>query len=217
MSFSRWWTETTAALGDHIPLPLVALLLVLVTALVCAGWYTYPAWVPRRLPRPRWRLPRLRRRLRRRPRRPAPVDTDDPLDLPLPQPTGTPGHHLPLADRLAAEGRYDEAIRERLRGMVRELSDREVVRVRPGMTVTEIVAAATARRPTLDPPLTAAAAIFTRVWYAQRPATAEQDHRLREHAVTLRRLLTTPSADHPETAPATAGGGPVEGPGESAR
>ena len=202
MSFTRWWTETTAALGDHLPLPLVTLLLVLVTALISAAWYAYPAWVPHRIPRPR------RHRRPARPVRPTVTDTDGTSDAQPPQPTGPPAHHVALADRLAAEGRYDEAIRERLRGMVRELSDHDVVRVRPGMTVTEIVTAAAANHPPAGPPLTAAATIFTRVWYAQRPASAEHDHRLREHAVTLRRLLTDPAA---------VGSGPFDGSGQPAR
>ncbi|MFD6755948.1 DUF4129 domain-containing protein [Micromonospora gifhornensis] len=224
MSFTRWWTETTAALGDHVPLPLVALLLVLATVLAAAGWYTYPAWVPRRFPRPR-RLPRLRRR-RRPPRAPRPrrVDTDAAVDPESPQPTGPPAHHVSLADRLAAEGRYDEAIRERLRGMVRELSDRGLVSVRPGTTVTEIVEAAATRHPPAGPPVAAAAATFARVWYAQRPGTADHDKQVRDHAATLHRLLIDRPADSSDGAvpagsggavPAGSGGG--DGSGEYAR
>ncbi|MEE3919769.1 hypothetical protein V2I01_20240 [Micromonospora sp. BRA006-A] len=48
---SRWWTETVAALGDVVPLPLAALILLAVALLVALGWYFFPAWVPRRLPR----------------------------------------------------------------------------------------------------------------------------------------------------------------------
>ncbi|NED49983.1 DUF4129 domain-containing protein, partial [Micromonospora aurantiaca] len=73
---SRWWTEAVAALGDVVPLPLAALILLAVALLVALGWYFFPAWVPRRLPRfslprlrrprlPRFRLPRFRRRARR--------------------------------------------------------------------------------------------------------------------------------------------------------
>ncbi|MBM0229282.1 DUF4129 domain-containing protein, partial [Micromonospora sp. ATA51] len=60
---SRWWTEAVAALGDLVPLPLAALLLVLAALLAALAWYFFPAWVPRRSPRlrlPRLRLPRLR-------------------------------------------------------------------------------------------------------------------------------------------------------------
>ncbi|MEV4712512.1 DUF4129 domain-containing protein [Micromonospora sp. NPDC049374] len=180
MSVSRWWTETTAALGDHLPLPLVALLLVLATALTATAWYTFPAWLPRRLPRPR-----RRRRTGGEKRKPA---TAPPVTV-APPPSAGPVGTVVVADRLAAEGRYDEAVRERLRVMLHQLTDRHVVQVRPGMTVAEVVTEAAANHPPAGPPLTAAAGIFSEVWYAQRPATAEHDHRMRDHAGQLGDLL----------------------------
>ncbi len=201
MSFSRWWTETTAALGDRMPLPLAALLLVLATVLAATAWYTHPAWVPRRLPRLS-RLPRLRRRRRDRRARPATATAAPAPAIDLPRPDAPPAGTATLADRLAAEGRYDEAIRERLRAMLHDLSDRQVVRVRPGMTVTEVVTAAAANHPPAGSPLAAAATIFSQVWYAQRPATADHDHRMRDHAVRLRHLL----ADEPAGAGRPAAG-----------
>ncbi|MCM0676377.1 DUF4129 domain-containing protein [Micromonospora phytophila] len=193
MSFSRWWTETTATLGDHVPLPLAALLLVAGAALVAAAWYTFPAWVPRRLPR--LRLPRLR--LPRRRRRPRPADAPAPV-VPAPRdgeeelPAAV---HLSLADRLAAEGRYAEAVRERLRAMIRELVVRRLVQPQPGMTVLEVVSAATGARPQVGPPLSAAGAIFSELWYGRRPASAEHDRRMREHAADLDRVLTDRPGD----------------------
>ncbi|SCL28236.1 protein of unknown function [Micromonospora nigra] len=189
MSFSRWWTETTAALGDRLPLPLAALLLVLATALVATAWYTWPAWVPRRLPR--LRRPALLRRPRRTPR---PAKAGPAVPLPrAAEPDPPPAVHLSLADRLAAEGRYAESVRERLRGMVGELAARRVVRVRPGMTVTELVAATAVARPAAGPPLAAAGAVFSDLWYAQHVATADHDRRMREHAADLRRILDEPA------------------------
>ncbi|MER5332994.1 DUF4129 domain-containing protein [Micromonospora sp. NPDC002717] len=191
MSFSRWWTETTAALGDRVPLPLAALLLVLAAVLVAVGWYTYPAWVPRRLPR----LPRLRRRRRK----PGPVDAPAPV-VPAPrepEPELPAAAYVSLADRLAAEGRYAEAVRERLRAMIRELVARGMLQPQPGMTVVEVVRAATASRPQVGPPLGAAGAIFSELWYGQRPASAEHDRRMREHAADLDRLLTGRPEDGP--------------------
>jgi hypothetical protein len=85
-----------------------------------------------------------------------------------------------LADRLAAQGRYAEAIRERLRAMVRLLVERGVIEDRPGWTVTELSAAAGLA------PLHEASTVFSDVWYAQRPATAELDARMRELAQRLR-------------------------------
>ncbi|GAB3063960.1 DUF4129 domain-containing protein [Micromonospora schwarzwaldensis] len=198
---SRWWTETVAALGDVVPLPLVALLLLATALLTALAWHSFPAWVPRRLPRftlprlrrPRLRLPRLRRpRLRLRLRRPARRQRPDrPVHVPAPRaaqpaPTGGPG----TADRLAAEGRYAEAVRERLREMVRLLVTRQVVEPRAGLTVTELTEAAARTRPAVRSTLHAAGTIFSELWYAQRPATAGHDQRMRALAAELRRELT---------------------------
>ncbi|WP_262286567.1 DUF4129 domain-containing protein [Micromonospora sp. MA102] len=204
---SRWWTETAAALGDAVPLPLAALLLLAGALLVALAWYSFPAWVPRRLPRigrprlprlrlrlrlPRLRLPKLRLpklrlpKLRRRRARPdAPV-------VPVPAPRAAEpatAARAGLADRLAAEGRYAEAVRERLREMVRLLVARQLVEPRPGLTVTELTAAVARVRPEVRPTLHTAGAIFSDLWYAQRPATAAHDHRMRDLAADLRREL----------------------------
>ncbi|KWV32795.1 hypothetical protein AWV63_10470 [Micromonospora rifamycinica] len=192
---SRWWTEAVAVLGDVLPLPLAALLLVLAAGLTALAWYHHPAWVPRRLPRWRLRLPRWRRR--RRADRSAGTTTA--AVLPRPRagddavPTGGPGSSV--ADRLAAEGRYAEAVRERLRDMVRRLAAAGAVTPRPGMTVTELTDAAARARPPVAPPLRAAGTIFTELWYAQRPAAAGHDRRMRELADDLDRALATPPPD----------------------
>lgn len=200
---SRWWTETVAALGDVAPLPLVALLLLAAALLTALAWYSFPAWVPRRLPRftlprlrrprlPRFRLPRFRLRLPRIRRAARRRPTDLPaarVPTPREAPSGladSPG----TADRLAAEGRYAEAVRERLREMVRLLVTRQLVEPRAGLTVTEVTEAAARNRPTLRPTLHAAGTIFSDLWYAQRPATAGHDQRMRALAADLRRELT---------------------------
>ncbi|MEU1688575.1 DUF4129 domain-containing protein [Micromonospora sp. NPDC005707] len=204
---SRWWTETAAALGDAVPLPLAALLLLAGALLIALAWYFFPAWVPRRLPRmarprlprlwlprlrllrlrlPKLRLPRLRLpRRRRRARLDAPA-----VPVPAPRsPEPTSAAHPGLADRLAAEGRYAEAVRERLREMVRLLVARQLVEPRPGLTVTELTTAVARVRPEVRPTLHTAGAIFSDLWYAQRPATAAHDHRMRDLAADLRREL----------------------------
>jgi hypothetical protein len=193
VSFSRWWTETTAAIGDGVPLPLVALLLVLAGVLASLAWFFFPAWVPRRLPRWRfsWRF------WRRRPARPTPAPgagaADEVADEPEPDLPDIPAPALvSLADRLAGEGRYAEAVRERLRGMVRTLIDRGVLDHRPGMTVVELATAATRSRPEVDEPLGTAGRIFSDLWYGQRPAGAEHDARMRELAAELDRTLAHP-------------------------
>ncbi|MET7748797.1 DUF4129 domain-containing protein [Micromonospora sp. NPDC005367] len=223
MSFSRWWTETTAALGDHVPLSLVTALLVVAGVAAALAWYTFPAWVPRRLPGPRLRLPRIglprirlprprwprlrwpRLRLRLRPRRRSAANNAAPA-AERPPPDETPDQltaHLSLADRLAAEGRYAEAVRERLRDMIRELAARQVVPAQPGLTVLEVGSTATRNRPHSGPPVVAASLIFSELWYAQRPATADHDRRMRELAAELHRVLATPPPV--ESAPADLG------------
>lgn len=193
---SRWWTEAVAAFGDVVPLPLAALGLLVAAALTGAGWYWWPRWVPRRFPRlrmPRIRLrrPRLRWPFRRRrrgtaqePVRPAAEALGEELpDLPV-------AAFVSLADRLASEGRYAEAVRERLRAMVRELIERQVVEHRPGWTVTELAGAAARAKPVVDAPLRAAGGVFSEVWYAQHPAGAQHDARMRELADQMHRALS---------------------------
>jgi len=195
---SRWWTETVAAIGDVIPLPWLTLLLLVGAGLAAAGWYWFPAWVPRRLPR--WRMPRLRWRWPRwrwpwRRRRPADDLTEEEVsdllasdelpDLPV-------ATFLTLADRLAAEGRYAEAVRERLRAMVRELVDRRVIEHRPGWTISELAHAAGNARPAVDRPMRAAGGVFSDLWYGERPARVEHDTEMRRLAGDLHRVLAEP-------------------------
>jgi hypothetical protein len=114
-----------------------------------------------------------------------PIDGDEVPELPA-------STFADLADRLAAEGRYAEAIRERLRGMVRELIERGVLEHRPGWTVTELAAVAAGRRPQVAGPLNAAGQIFSDVWYGGREAGAELYARMRAHAVEQSSALAAP-------------------------
>ena len=205
----RWWNELVAAIGAVVPLSAVVLILLALASIVAALWYFFPAWIPRRWPRlrrprwrlrwPRWRWPRWRRRLgwprwlrwrRRKDKKPAEAAAE-----PIEPTSGDEVPELPavtfveLADRLAAEGRYAEAIRERLRGMVRELIECGVLEHRPGWTVTELAAVAAGRRPAVAGPLNAAGALFSDIWYGARPAHAEHDARMRELARALSSAL----------------------------
>ncbi|HWG99101.1 MAG TPA: DUF4129 domain-containing protein, partial [Pilimelia sp.] len=156
------------------------------------AWYHYPAWVPRRLPRWRGLRPRWRRRRRSRAAQLAEPATPEPA---TPEAAGESLPDLPAdafrsrADDLAAQGRYAEAVRERLRAMVRELVDRGVVAHQAGLTITELADAAGRRRPAVQPPLRAAGGVFTELWYAERAATAGHDARMRQLADELRRAL----------------------------
>jgi hypothetical protein len=187
----RWWNEVVAVVGTVLPLPTVVLALLALATVAALLWYFFPAWIPRRWPRlrkpswrfrlPRWRLPKWRRPAwRRRSKKAATPEALEPVegDEVPEHPAAT---FADLADRLAAEGRFAEAVRERLRGMVRELIERGVLEHRPGWTVTELAAVAANRRPQVAEPLNAAGQIFSDIWYGGRPADAEHDNRMREH------------------------------------
>jgi hypothetical protein len=88
--------------------------------------------------------------------------------------------HRTLADRFAAEGRYAESVRERLRAVVRDLERRELVHPRPGRTVTEIIADVAGALPSAVVPMTNGARIFSDIWYGGEPASLDDDERLRE-------------------------------------
>ena len=200
---TRFWTNLVDGVSQLIPLPLLLLILLALAGIVGLLWYFFPRWVPRRLPRfrapswrprwPRWRLrwptwrwrwPDWRSWLRRRKRK---QGTETGLEQAIEElaasedelPDLPPEVFVSLADRLAAQGRYAEAIRERLRAVVRELVDRGVIAHRPGWTVTELAAAASAARPAVRTALSAATTIFSEVWYGQRPATAIHDERMK--------------------------------------
>src|SRR5256885_8885921 len=69
---TRWWNGFLADVDDRIGLGLVTLLLFVAAALVAAGWYFWPKWLPTRWPRrarsdePRrkWRWAKVPRRRR---------------------------------------------------------------------------------------------------------------------------------------------------------
>lgn len=142
----------------------------------------------RRLRWPRWKLPRLhwprlRWPWRRRTKEAAAKTVEEQIaevlaaEEELPEVPVT--IYQSLADRLAAQGRYAEALRERYRAAVRDLVQHGVIEHRPEWTVTELARAATVARPSVDAPLSSATGLFTEVWYAERPATEAHDERMR--------------------------------------
>jgi hypothetical protein len=200
----RWWNEQVARIDDTMTLGLAILLLLLAAGLVGAAWYFWPRWWPgtwsrrerdRVRRKRRWRWPRLRWPRWRWPwrRRKKPAGAAEPELVPhetegLPElPVET---FVSLADQLAAQGRYAEAVRERLRGIVRELVDAGVVENRPGFTITELARAASHARPSVRVPLDAASLLFSDLWYGQRPATAAHDARMRRYAAEVHAALT---------------------------
>lgn len=100
--------------------------------------------------------------------------------------------HQRRADAFAAQGRYAEAVRERLRGIVRGLEERGLLDPRPGRTVTEIVAVVRRRLPDAADQLRHGGDVFSDIWYGGRSATADDDVLLRQVSETV--AATKPSA-----------------------
>ncbi|ROO89974.1 uncharacterized protein DUF4129 [Actinocorallia herbida] len=78
--------------------------------------------------------------------------------------------HRSAAERMAAEGRFAEAIRERLRAIARDLEERAILLPRPGRTALELAVEASSALP-VD--LMPGARVFDEVWYGDRPGTPE--------------------------------------------
>lgn len=81
--------------------------------------------------------------------------------------------HRASAEQAAAAQRWAEAVRERLRAVVRELEARGVLDPRPGRTAVEVAGDAGAAVPALADDLGRAARVFDEVVYGGRPGTAE--------------------------------------------
>lgn len=94
--------------------------------------------------------------------------------------------HRAAADSHARAGEWAEALRERLRAVVRSLEERGVLEPRPGRTADEAAAQAGAALPSCAADLAAAARLFDDVWYGGRPAGPEADASLRELDRTVR-------------------------------
>ncbi|WP_199513812.1 DUF4129 domain-containing protein [Nucisporomicrobium flavum] len=177
---TRVWDEFAASVFDVISPSLLLFLLLVAAGITGALWYWYPAWVPRRMPRwrlrrPNWRLPRWRRRKKApKPARPAKVAADPEF-----RPSVVLADGTLLADRLAAEGRYAEAIRQRLRDVVGDLTAAGVVSPLPGTTAAEVAATAAVQRPSVAAPLGGATELFSDIWYGDRPAHRALDDHMR--------------------------------------
>ncbi|GAC1332519.1 MAG: hypothetical protein NVSMB13_21220 [Mycobacteriales bacterium] len=100
---------------------------------------------------------------------------------------GSAEDHRREADRLAAGGAWAEAVRERLRAVVRELESRGVLEGRPGRTAGEVAAEAGSLVPAIATDLRAGAHAFDEIWYGGRAATADDDALLREVDERVRR------------------------------
>jgi hypothetical protein len=92
----------------------------------------------------------------------------------------TPGEHRRRADEHAAGGRFADAVRERMRAIVRELESRGVLEPRPGRTADEVAREAGTAVPIVGGDLHTAAGVFDEVWYGGRQATAQADAVMRQ-------------------------------------
>lgn len=201
------WVASVADLFG-LPVPTLLVLSFLLAASVGLLWYSWPGWLPgnwtwrsreRKGPRGRGRprankLGRLRWRWRRRrrdrgtaaPDQPVPADDQVP-DL--------PSTVLALtADQLAAAGRYADAVRERLRSMLRALMERDLLPTSPGWTVMELAATGARTRPAMAAPLRGAADLFSEIWYGLRPASAADDTAMRGYAEQVAAAAVAASA-----------------------
>lgn len=103
----------------------------------------------------------------------------------------TADQHRARAEAAAARGELAEAVRERLRAVVRELEARGVLDPRPGRTADEVAREAGAVVPEVADDLSRGAGVFGEVWYGGRAADAAAYATLVEvdQRVTERRLV----------------------------
>ncbi|MGH3565131.1 MAG: DUF4129 domain-containing protein [Pseudonocardia sp.] len=96
-------------------------------------------------------------------------------------------NHRATADAHAARGEWADAVRERLRAVVRSLEERELLDTRAGRTADEAADEAGRALPGCAEQLRTAARTFDDVWYGARPATAAMDAQVRSADDAVRR------------------------------
>lgn len=84
----------------------------------------------------------------------------------------TAAEHRALAAAAAAESRWADAVRERLRAVVRDLETRGALDCQPARTAGEVARDGGAAVPAAAADLLRAAVLFDEVWYGGRPADA---------------------------------------------
>ena len=82
------------------------------------------------------------------------------------------------AERYARSGAWAEAVRARLRAIVRDLEERGLIDIRPGRTADEIARDAGRALPGAAADLRSGARLFDDVWYGERAADATTYARL---------------------------------------
>lgn len=97
------------------------------------------------------------------------------------------------ADELAAAGHYAEAVRDRLRALVRTLEDQGILDYRPGRTADEVAREAAPAVGTRADQLRACTRDFDEIWYGERPAGPDDYDRVRELDRALSRSTAVPA------------------------
>lgn len=92
---------------------------------------------------------------------------------PLGDPTLTVAELAALARSSAAEGRWDDAVIQGFRALIRALEEREAIATRPGMTALEASLAAGIAIPAIASDIAADSEVFDAVRYGHLAATAE--------------------------------------------
>lgn len=106
------------------------------------------------------------------------------------------------ADAHAAAGRWAEAVRARLRAVVRDLEDRAILDPRPGRTASEVASETARMLPQLEQQLWTAARVFGEIWYGRRRATAADDAAVAELDTALQRRQRLAAPAPEQTRPA---------------
>ncbi|GLW05333.1 hypothetical protein Misp01_04630 [Microtetraspora sp. NBRC 13810] len=88
--------------------------------------------------------------------------------------------HRAESVRLAGEGLFARAVRERLRAIARDLEERAIVEPQPGRTAGELAAEAGRALPAFAADLSRAARVFDDVTYGEVPATSQAYETLRD-------------------------------------
>ena len=88
--------------------------------------------------------------------------------------------HRAAAAAHADAGEWAEAVRDRLRAVIRALEERSLLEPRPGRTADEAADEAGQALPECAASLRAAARLFDEIWYGGRSATVESDRALRD-------------------------------------
>ncbi|NTW42317.1 MAG: DUF4129 domain-containing protein [Cellulomonadaceae bacterium] len=101
------------------------------------------------------------------------------------------------ADLFASQGRWDEAVLDRVRAVLRSLEERALLEPRPGSTAHEATEEAGARLPTCATDLRAAGRLFDDVCYGDMRAGAGHDAHLREVDARVTAARPVPAAPAP--------------------